>query len=150
MNRRSFLLLGALSYGAILVAPAGGARGMKLPTSTLTVYVLSVDSESLTRHPSLLQHGQPYGSVTWETTTFVAKAQIQKVLNNEHDLRPGAVIEIRYDVSVRQPPLPPLPGLHRAAPKPGETVTLTVWGSRGGANYSTRRYVVLDASGAQP
>ncbi len=84
----------------------------------MTVDVLSVDRVSFSR--------KEYSNSTSETTKFVAKARIQKVLTNEHDLSPGSVIEIRYDVTVRKPPLR---GGRSATLKAGETVTLSIFGS---------------------
>jgi len=126
MNRRSFLLLGATCCGGILVACAGGARAMKLPTSTLTVNVLSMDRQSFDRQEFKEASGR---NASRETTSFVAKARVQTVLQSDHNLSPGVVIEIRYDVVVRQPRLPGAYD-HRTL-KTGETVTLTVYRGHG-------------------
>jgi len=110
--------LGAVTCGAILLAPADGARAAKLRDSTLTVNVLSVDRQCFNR--------EEFKDRSRETTSFAAKAQILAVLNNEHGLSPGAVIEIRYDVVVWQPRLPGIRDSRTL--KTGETVTLTVIG----------------------
>ncbi len=74
------------------------------------------------RQSSKRETPQSSPNVTFETTFFVAKAQIQKVFNTEHGLSPGSVIEIRYKVVVRQPPDPAFP--HYLTLKAGETITL--------------------------
>jgi hypothetical protein len=128
MNRRSFLLLCAAA--SPLVASADFAAAQGLPLSTLTVKVLSVDRESLQRHTyrrESFQTGESSGGWT-ENTAFVAKAQIEAVLDNNHGLAPGAVIEIRY-VAVKST----VPAEVRdSALKAGETTTLTVFRNQTG------------------
>jgi hypothetical protein len=116
MNRRFVLLLSVTCCGAILAAPAGA---MRLTKSKLIVNVLSVDRESSSRR-------EYSGGVSVETTKFLAKAQIQEVLVNEHALSPGAFIEIRYDIDVRQPQLSKAPDRGRL--NPGETATIWIGG----------------------
>jgi hypothetical protein len=118
MNRRSFLLLGA---AALLVAPAATAPAARLPVSTVTVEILSVDRASFLREEYRATGG-------WlEKTTYVAKARIETVVNTEHRLSPGGVIDIRYDVRVQQPPNPYNRSI-AASLKVGDTWTLTVFG----------------------
>jgi hypothetical protein len=124
MNRRIFHLLSAACCVAVLAALTGATRAWKLTTSKLIVKVMSVDRESSSRR-------EYSGGVSVETTKFVAKAQIQEVLVNEHGLSPGAIVEIRYAVDVRQPPLPN--ARDRGRLNPGETTTVTVAG--GGTRY---------------
>ncbi len=100
-----------------------GAVAAPLPTSTLTVNILSVDRESSkrdeTRYP-----GRPL--VVFETTWFRARALIAEVLKTDHKLTAGAVIDIRYSITVREPPDP---AYHvRPALSAGETKTVTVFG----------------------
>jgi len=99
---------------------------MKLPTSTLTVNVLSMDRQSFDRQEFKEASGR---NASRETTSFVAKARVQTVLQSDHNLSPGVVIEIRYDVVVRQPRLPGAYD-HRTL-NTGETVTLTVYRDHG-------------------
>jgi hypothetical protein len=131
MNRRPVVLCWAIALDAILFGSIGGAPAARLPTSTLTINVLSVDRESVnreeTKHP-----GQP--TVVFETTKFVAKAKITRVLASDHGLNAGDVIDIRYGVTVRQPPDPAF--RVRPALSAGETVTVTVFG--GGNSFSWR------------
>jgi hypothetical protein len=87
----------------------------RLPRSTVTVIVRSVDRESYNREET------PAPGVVMERTSFVARAEIVEVPHNEHGLTPGTVIDIRYDVVVRQPPGTMLRGKTLT---PGETVTL--------------------------
>ena len=116
MNRRLFLLLGVPYCGAALTAPAAAGR---LTASKLVVNVLSVDRESSS-------HREYSGGVSVETTKFLAKAQIQEVLVNEHGLSPGAFIEIRFEVDVRQPQLPK--ARDRGRLNPGEVATIWIVG----------------------
>jgi hypothetical protein len=128
MKRRSFLFLGAAA--SLLVASADFRAAQGLPLSTLTVKVLSVDRESLQRHTyrhESFQTGESSGGWT-ENTAFVAKAQIEAVLDNNHGLAPGAAIEIRY-VAVKS--TVPAEVRDRAL-KAGETVTLTVFRNQTG------------------
>jgi hypothetical protein len=128
MNRRSFLLLGAAT--SLLVASTDGAPAQGLPLSTLTVKVLSVDRESLDRHTyrrESFQTGESSGGWS-EKTGFVAKAQIEAVLDNNHGLMSGAVIDIRY-IAVKS--TVPAEVRDRAL-KAGETMTLTVFRNQTG------------------
>jgi hypothetical protein len=129
MNRRSLLWRGSIALYAILVMPKSVALAARLPTSTLTVNILSVEPESFNRQESQYPGQQ---SVAFETTKYVAKAQVSKVLESDHGLSAGAVIYIRYSVTVRQPPHPAF----RVRPmlSAGETTTLTVFGE-GGSFY---------------
>jgi hypothetical protein len=130
----SLILCGAIALNAILMAATGGATAAQPGTSTLTVNVQSVDPESFTRKNVHVPCGS---SFALETTKYVAKAQITKVLNTDHGLSPGAVIDIRYSVTVRQPPLPAFPVSPMLSP--GETVTLTVFGEGGSFSLSPPR-----------
>jgi hypothetical protein len=132
MNRRSFLMCGAIALNAVLATTGvASAARLRLPTSTLTVNVLVVDRESFNRE-EIQYPGQP--AIAFETTKYVAKAQITKVLESEHGLSAGAVINIRYSVTVRRPPHPAF----RVRPMlgAGETITLTVFG--GGSSFDWR------------
>src|SRR5262249_48968907 len=73
MNRRSFLLRCAIAPNAAILVMPTGASAVRLPTSTLTVSVLSVDRESFERK-EFNPPGQP--TLVFETIKFVAKAQI--------------------------------------------------------------------------
>lgn len=132
INRRWFLLCGLIALNAVLTGLTGRASAARLPKSTLTVNVLSVDPESTNRE-EVKYPGQP--DVVFETTKFVAKVQITKILVNDHGLSVGAVINIRYSVTVRQPPDP---GFRvRPTLSAGETKTVTVFGgydARAGGN----------------
>jgi hypothetical protein len=123
MNRRSFLVCGSIALNAVLILPISVASAARLATSTITVSVLSVDRESFNRE-DIQYPGQP--AIAFETTKYVARAQVTNVLNSDHELSAGAVIEIRYSVTVRQPPHPAF----RVRPtlNAGETKTLTVSG----------------------
>jgi hypothetical protein len=116
MNRRSFLLSGAALCGAVLTTPAEAGR----PTaSKLVVNVLSVDRESSSRR-------EYSGGVSVETTRFLAKVQIRELLVNEHKLNPGVVIEVRYEIDVREPPSPKARDRGRLIP--GELATIWIIG----------------------
>jgi hypothetical protein len=122
MNRRSFLLLGAAV--SLLVASADVAPAQGPPLSTLTVKVLSVDRESSMRHTyrrESFQSGESSGGWS-ENTSFVAKAQIETVLNSDHGLSPGAVIDIHYIVVRSSVPAEQV----LSNLTTGETVTLTI------------------------
>jgi hypothetical protein len=123
MNRRSILLLGAAAF--LLVASADTAPAQGLPISTLSVKILSVDRESLDRHTYHRENFQSReSSGGWsEKTWFAAKAQIESVLNGDHGLSPGAIIEIRYIVVQSSVPAE----VSDSILKTGETVTLTVY-----------------------
>jgi len=129
MNRRSFLLLGAAAFlpaaSAADVAPAQG-----LPLSMLTVKILSVDRESLDRHTyrrESFQSGESSGRWS-EKTWFVAKAQIEAVLDNNHGLTPGTAIDIRYVVIRSSVPAEEVVTTLTT----GETMTLTVFRNQTG------------------
>jgi hypothetical protein len=113
MNRRTFVLLGTAA--SLLVATAVIAPAARLPVSTLTVNVLSVERQTYQRDDYRHESFKPAGPTReWyeEKTTYVAKAQIEAVLVNDHGLSPGAVIDIHYEVSGGSAPIyartPPL------------------------------------------
>ena len=124
MNRRSLLLCGSIALNSMLLASTGVASAARLPTSTVSVDILSVDRVSFDRRESQYA-GQP--AVTFETTKYVAKARIIKVFKSDHGLSVGVIIDVRYSVTVRQPPDPAF----RVRPmlSAGETVTLTLFGA---------------------
>src|SRR5689334_22073302 len=99
MNRRTFLFGSAMTCGAIPLANPS-AWAARLPVSTVTVTILSITRESLNREAA------PVRGVTFETSTFVAKARVVEVPHNEHGLTAGDVIDIHYKDVVRQPPDP--------------------------------------------
>ena len=135
MSLRSFLRGGSIALSAVppgaMLASSTGASAARLPVSTITVNVLSIDRESVHRDESR-NHAQPD---VIDTGNFLARAVITKVLNTEHGLSSGAIIDIRYDVAERHPPHPLFPV--RARLNAGETVTLTVFG-RGSSFYWRR------------
>jgi hypothetical protein len=144
MSGRSFLLpialgaillgcflLGGWLLGSFLAASTGSASAARLPLSTITVNVLSVDRESFHRDE---RRPPAQSDVVFDTTRFVARALITEVLKTDHGLNPGALIDIRYDVTERQPPHPAFPV--RARLNAGETATLTVFG--GGSSFIWR------------
>jgi hypothetical protein len=121
------LLLGS----AVLVSAAMAAR---LPTSTLVVQVLSVDQESFRREPAMVSQGNAVGEQRLETTGFVAKVQIQNVIQSDHGLAPGQTIEVHYTIRTATP----RPRSSRDTPlEPGKNMTLTVMKGNGG--YELRR-----------
>jgi hypothetical protein len=91
MNRRSFFCCGVTSAACFLAALTSVAGSARLPTSTLLVDVLSVDRKSF-------ESGRYANGSSWEKTSFVAKAQIRKILHSDHGLKPGDIIRIDYDV----------------------------------------------------
>jgi hypothetical protein len=99
MNRRTAMLLGVAA--SLLAMSTAIASAMRLPVSTLTVNILSVDRQTYERndyrHESFKLGG---ASREWyeEKTTYVAKAQIETVLVNDHGLNPATVIDIHYEV----------------------------------------------------
>ncbi len=131
MNWRSFLMCGSVALNAVLMVSISAASAARLPTSTLTVSVLSVDRESVNRQESQYP-GQPV--IIFETTRYVAKAQVINVVQSDHGLSAGTVVDIRYSVTVRQPPHPAF----RVRPtlNAGEMKTLTVFG--GGNSFNWR------------
>lgn len=131
MNRGSFFICGSIALNAVLLMSISAASAARLPTSTLTVSVLSVDRESVNRQESQYS-GQP--AIIFETTKFVAKAQVINVVESDRGLSAGAVIDIRYRVTVRQPPH----ASFRVKPSlnAGEIKTITVFGS--GSLYNWR------------
>jgi hypothetical protein len=141
MNRLTFMLLGTAA--SLLVATAVIAPAARLPVSTLTVNVLSVERQTYERddyrHESFKPAGPPR---EWyeEKTTYVAKAQIEAVLVNDHGLSSGAVIDIHYEISGGSAPidartLPP-------AVKAGERWTVDVFSGyvppKGGTSFEGR------------
>lgn len=124
MNRRSFLLLGAAT--CLLIAPVATAPAARLPVSTVTVNILSIDRASFLREEYKATGG-------WlEKTTYVAKARIESVVESDHGLTAGTVIDVRYDVRVQQPPNPYNRSI-AASLKAGDIWTLTVFG--GGTSF---------------
>jgi hypothetical protein len=106
MNRRTFVLLGTAT--SLLVATAAIAPAARLPISTLNVKILSVERQTYERDDYRHESFIPAGSTReWyeEKTTYVAKAQIEAVLVNDHGLSPGAVIDIHYEVSGGSAPI---------------------------------------------
>ena len=91
MNRRSFICRGVASVACFSGALTSEAWSARLPTSTLVVDVLAVDRKSF-------KSGRYANGSSWEKTSFVAKAQIRKVLRTDHGLKPGDIIQIEYDV----------------------------------------------------
>ena len=82
----------------------------------------------------MLKDGKPFGDQWFETTSFVAKAQIQNVIRTDHRLTAGQTIVIRY--SIRSATPRPLP--FKDTPlKAGEDATVEVMG--GGTEYELRR-----------
>jgi hypothetical protein len=131
MKRRSFVKYWTIALSAILLGPTGGASAARLPTSTLTVDVLSVEPENVNREETKFP-SRP--TVVFETTKFVAKAKINKVMQTDHGLSVGDVIVIRYRVTTRQPPDP---GFRvRPSLSAGQIVTITVAG--GGGSFTLR------------
>ena len=119
ISRRGFFLLSAASCGVILAAPTGAARACMqhlVQKSKLIVSVLSVDRGQ--------SNTQQLGNALIERTPFLAKAQIREVLVNVHGLRPDSIIEIQYEVAVREPPLPNQAKTRTLTP--GKTATLWV------------------------
>jgi len=135
MNRRSLVLLGAAT--SLLVASAAIAPAVRLEVSTLTVNILSVDRQAYERndyrHESF-KPGEPSRESYEENTTYVAKAQIETVLVNDHGLSPGTVIDIHYAVLGGSAPI------YARTPslivKPGERWTVNVFG--GGTSFEGR------------
>jgi hypothetical protein len=112
------LSLRALAFVLVGVAFAPVAPAAKLPTATLAVQVLSVEEE-FKRHEK-----PPSGTQTFETTGFVARAQIQTIIQSDFALDPGKNIKIHYVIRTASPlPLP----LRGVPLKPGEHATLTVF-----------------------
>jgi hypothetical protein len=99
MIRRTFVLLGTAA--SLLVATAAVAPAARLPVSTVTVNVLSVERQTYERddyHHESFKPAEPARERYDEKTTYVAKARIEAVLVNDHDLSPGTVIDIHYEV----------------------------------------------------
>jgi hypothetical protein len=126
MNRRRVLALGRASVVGLFAMLGGPAVAVRLPVSKVTVNVLSVSRESF----KALQ----YANGLFETTVFSARARIEQVLENDHDLKPGDIIQIRYETHVRNPPLRRVPPPRHL--KVGETVTITIFGN--GKNFTWR------------
>jgi hypothetical protein len=113
MIRRTFVLLGTAA--SLLVATAAVAPAARLPVSTVTVNVLSVERKTYERDDYRHESFKPAGPTLEryeEKTTYVAKAQIEAVLVNDHGLSPGTVIDIHYEVPGGSAPIyartPPL------------------------------------------
>jgi hypothetical protein len=134
MNRRSLVLFGA---ACVLVASAGVAAAVRLPVSSVTVNILSGDRLSYSRDDYHSESFKPGGaSRDWyeEKTTYVASARIEIVSVNDHDLTPGTLIDIHYEVRGGSAPIytrtPPL------VVKAGERWTVDVFG--GGTSFQGR------------
>jgi hypothetical protein len=125
MNRRTLLLPGA---AALLVASVAAAPAARLPVSTVTASILSVDRLTYSRDDYHSEFFKPGGaSRDWyeEKTTYVAKARIEIVSVNDHDLTPGTLIDIHYEVPGGSAPI-----YTRAPPlvvQAGERWTLDIW-----------------------
>jgi hypothetical protein len=142
MDRRSFVLLGA---GSLLLASAAMAPALRLPVSQVTVNILSVDRVSYTRDDYHSESFKPGGaSRDWheEKTTYVAKAQIETVVFNDHDLTPGMLIDIHYEVRGGSAPI-----YARAPPlvvSAGERWTLSIWNGysppKGATSFNGREW----------
>jgi hypothetical protein len=142
MNRRSLVLFGAAA-ACFLVASAGIAAAARLPVSSVTVNILSVDRLSYSRDDYHSESFKPGGaSRDWydEKTTYVARARIEIVSVNDHDLTPGTLIDIHYEVLDGSEPI-----ATRTAPlvvKAGERWTLDIWNGyeppKGGTSFQGR------------
>jgi hypothetical protein len=89
----------------------------------MVVHVLSVSEEYHNREAA------SYGTQTFETTGFVARAEVRKVIQSDHGLAPGDIVVIHYKIRTAKPlPL----GFHDAPLKPGENTTLSVLKSSDG------------------
>jgi len=131
INRRSFLLHGAITCAAIPLLAGRGADAARLSVSTVTVNVLSVVQVSRHTDKTLA----PGDQSVIETTKYVAKARIVEVPHNEHNLSPGVIIDIQYRTVVRTPTHPAF-RLNTRTLVEGETVTLPVFG--GGIFFTWR------------
>jgi hypothetical protein len=140
MNRRSLVLFGAACF---LVASAGVAAAARLPVSSVTVNILSVDRLTYSRDDYHSESFKPGGaSRDWyeEKTTYVAKARIEIVSVDDHHLTPGTIIDIHYEVPGGSAPIytrtPPLDV------KTGERWTLDIWNGydppAGGTSFQGR------------
>ncbi len=131
MKRRSFLAFSAIALIAPLMLPIGSTSAARLLTSSIVVEVLSVDRESVNRE-EIKYPERP--TVAFETSKYVAKARVTKILRNENGLQEGAVIDILYSVTVRDPPDP----FFRVRPtlSAGQATTLSVSG--GGGKFDWR------------
>jgi hypothetical protein len=135
MNRRTLVLLGAAA--SLLAASIANAPAVRLPVSTLNVNILSVDRQTYERNDHRHESFKPGGtSRDWyeEKTTYVAKAQIETVLVNDHGLSPGAIIDILYEVSGGSAPMSAR--TPRFTVNPGERWTVDVFG--GGTSFQGR------------
>jgi hypothetical protein len=137
MNRRTFVLLGAAA--SLLAASAAIAPAVRLPVSTLTVNILSADRQTYERNDYRHESFKPGGvSREWyeEKTTYVANAQIETVLVNDHGLTPGAIIDIHYEVSGGSAPI--YARAHPLTVNAGERWTVDVFG--GGTSFRGRNW----------
>ncbi len=132
MHRRSFLSLLAASCSALV--PAGSGNAMKVPISTLFVDVLSVEHVASDRKDYRDRNGRHF---TRQTDSIVAKVRIRQVIETDHHLAPGAIIEIKYDAVTYRPPMPELSAKAGGELIAGETVRVTVFGS--GSSFRLRR-----------
>ncbi len=96
---------------------------MKVPISTLFVDVLSVEHVASDRKDYRDRNGRHF---TRQTDSIVAKVRIRQVIETEHDLVPGAVIEIGYDMVTYRPAQPYLPAKVCRELIAGETVRVRV------------------------
>jgi hypothetical protein len=137
MNRRTFVLLGVAT--SLLVGSAAIAPAVRLEVSTVTVNILSVDRQTYERndyHHESFKAGGSSSDRYEEKTTFVAKAQIETVSVDDHDLTPGTLIDIHYEVRGGSAPIytrtPPL------NVKAGERWTVDIFG--GGTSFAGRAW----------
>jgi hypothetical protein len=139
MNRRLFLRVAAMSP---LVPWADLASGARLPVSTVTVDILSVDPQSFERDEYRRESFKDgaVSSLWTEKTAVITKARIKAVLLDDgHGLSPGTVIDLRYEVVRGSGP----PYSDRAPEvKPGETWTVGIWNGydppKGGTSFVAR------------
>jgi hypothetical protein len=147
MDRRALLLLGAAS---LLVASAPTASAARLPVSTVTVEILSVDPQSVQRDDYRRETFKDGAvSSTWsEKTAVITKARVKAVVVDDgHGLSPGAVIDLHYEV-VRGP-MGQGYGARAPEVKSGETWTVGVVGGVGqykGTSFEPRGWTKSDAA----
>jgi hypothetical protein len=105
---------------AMLLSAALAAR---LATSTMVVHVLSVTEEFHHREAAR------FGPQIFDTAGFVARVQIQTVLQTDHGLVPDETIDIHYQIRTAKPlPL----GFHDKPLQPGEDATVMIMETRDG------------------
>jgi hypothetical protein len=146
MNRRAFLMSGAAS---LLVASTAVAPGARLPVSTVTVEILSVDPQSVQRDDyrrETVKDGAV--SSTWsEKTAVITRARVKAVVVDDgHGLSPDAIIDLHYEV-VRGP-VGSAYGARAPEVKPGEIWTVGVVGGVGsykGTSFEPRGWTKSDA-----